>query len=75
MILKSEDFFSDSEAALNRVARFLGLTEFSLRSYPKHNRTTNLKMNADTRRNLTDFYRPHNERLYEFLGEDFDWDV
>ncbi len=31
-------------------------------------------MRRDTRRMLVDYFRPHNERLYELLGRDLGWD-
>ncbi len=31
------------------------------------------RMDEVTRRALADFYRPHNRRLFDFLGESFDW--
>jgi hypothetical protein len=30
-------------------------------------------MNSQTRRRPKGFYRPHNRRLYEYLGKDFGW--
>jgi hypothetical protein len=30
-------------------------------------------MNPITRRQLEEYFRPHNQRLYEYLGEDFGW--
>jgi hypothetical protein len=28
---------------------------------------------AATRERLTAYFRPHNERLWDYLGEDFSW--
>jgi hypothetical protein len=31
-------------------------------------------MEPATRRRLVDYFAPHNERLKQLLGRDFDWD-
>lgn len=32
------------------------------------------KMRVDTRARLIEYFRPHNQKLYDFLGTTFDWD-
>jgi hypothetical protein len=32
------------------------------------------KMNSDLRNELVEYFKPHNKRLYDFLGKSFDWD-
>ena len=31
-------------------------------------------MDPDLRKKLGEYFRPHNERLYELIGRKFDWD-
>ncbi len=31
-------------------------------------------MNQETREQLIKFYKPYNEKLYNLIGEKFDWD-
>jgi hypothetical protein len=31
-------------------------------------------MSAELGKKLSDYYRPHNEQLYQYLGRDFGWD-
>jgi hypothetical protein len=31
------------------------------------------ELSADTAAELREFFRPHNERLYELLGTDYGW--
>jgi hypothetical protein len=76
LILKSEDLYADPSGITNQTLRFLGLDEIELRTYPHRNRTTySLKMAPETREFLKEYYRPHNERLYEMLGRDMGWDA
>ena len=31
-------------------------------------------MNETTKQRLSDFYKPHNERLFELIGKKLEWD-
>jgi len=75
LILKSEDFFEQPLENLFRVQRFLGLSEHTPETDPKRkaNRGSYEPMNPETRRNLEEFFEPHNQRIYEYLGVDFGW--
>ena len=74
LVLRSEDFFERPMETLNQVLAFLGLTKWEPEEWE-----IVLKgeydggMNPQTRRRLKGFYRPHNERLYEYLGRDMGW--
>ena len=75
LILESEAMFADPDTALQRVARFIG-TDVS--GMPADLRARNVgKRGAGVDENvyaaLSDYFRPHNERLRELLGRDFSW--
>ncbi|OGW75585.1 MAG: hypothetical protein A2Z72_01385 [Omnitrophica bacterium RBG_13_46_9] len=75
LILNSEEFDADTEKVYYKVLEFLGLPLWRPRRFRKINvGKDNLKMEDSTRKRLTEYYRPHNERLYEWLGYRFDWD-
>ncbi len=74
LILKSEDFYSYPETTLRRVVEFLNLPGWDPKDYRKYNESKYPKMNATTRKYLIDYFLPHNQRLYEYLGMDFEWD-
>ena len=42
--------------------------------YKQYNATGKSRMSPETRQRLVEYFAPHNERLYELLGEDFGWD-
>ena len=77
LVLRSEDLFANPTGTLWRVHEFLDL--------PKHDIDTTAAliksnkgsyeqpMNPITRRQLEEYFEPHNQRLYEYLGEDFGW--
>ena len=74
LILKSEDFFADSSATLERVFRFLDLPNREIQDRRQYNKGSYPEMEPATRRWLLEYFAPHNERLYRLLGEDFAWD-
>jgi hypothetical protein len=78
LILKSEDFYANPAAVLKEVYTFLHLpvTELQLgkKEYKQLNNTRYSKMDQALREQLVEYFRPHNARLYEFLGTDFGWD-
>jgi len=75
LILRSEDLFADPDGVFQKVLEFLGLPEFHLESYGASNsgRYGREEMTERTREQLREFFEPHNQRLYRFLGRDFGW--
>ena len=79
LMLKSEDFYADPVNALEQTSKFLNLpkleTHEKQRKYRQHNYNTTPypKMNPDTRKRLIEYFEPHNERLYDLLGVNLDW--
>jgi hypothetical protein len=74
LVLRSEDLYADPANTLAQTLRFIGLEPIELGSYA-HRNISNYPDEIDlkTRAYLKDFYRPHNERLFEFLGRDLGW--
>jgi hypothetical protein len=73
LVLKSETFFAEPKAVLNQVLTFLGLSTWEPDRLPKYNMGTYRAMDRILRGRLTEFFRPHNERLYKHLGVDLGW--
>jgi len=73
LILKTEDFFDSPRTILERVFDFLGLENFEISNFKKFNQFKYPKMEEKTRKYLTEFFKPHNKKLYQFLGKDFGW--
>jgi hypothetical protein len=74
LILRSEDFFADPDAGLERSLRFLGLPTWQPRRFPRYNEATYAPMAAHLRPRLVDYFAPHNRRLEAFLGYSLNWD-
>ena len=73
LIMRSEDFTENYQAAFDEVSGFLGLDRHDLGLAEHHNRIPRSPMSERTRADLAAYYRPHNEALEEFLGRDFGW--
>jgi hypothetical protein len=73
-IIKSEDFFADSDNTMQAVFEFLGLESFSVfHAYKVHNKQRYC-VDESTYDWLRDYFKPYNEQLYELLEWDFGWD-
>jgi len=74
LVLKSEDFFNDPATTLEQVIEFLSLPNWKLSNeYKEYNRAHYPEMDAATRERLSDYFEPHNQRLYEYLGVNLGW--
>lgn len=85
-ILRSEDFYKDPSTIVRQTLEFIGapnadmLASKEFKQYRTAQKTGYLydqkppKMKPETRAYLVDYFKPHNARLYEFLGRDFGWD-
>ncbi|MDM8522378.1 sulfotransferase [Desulfococcaceae bacterium HSG8] len=75
LILGSEDFFRNPEDALLRVVSFLDLPHWNPdpKIFRRYNVNRYSDMDEKVKKYLTDYFAPHNERLYRYLGADFGW--
>jgi hypothetical protein len=74
LFLKAEELFSEPARSLQSVYRFLGLPEHGHESLEGRNSAEYDPLPPETRAWLADYFRPHNERLYELVGVDFGWE-
>lgn len=74
LIIKSEDLYANSAAVVQQIFQFLGLPEHQLKSYPKHlPGKYKSKPSDEIRQTLSEYFKPHNEQLEDFLGVQFNW--
>jgi hypothetical protein len=74
LILRSEDLFDDAGGTLKILLDFLGLPHWTPKtpaSIP--NKREYADLSPAIRQRLDEYFRPHNLRLYEYLGVDFGW--
>lgn len=73
LILKSEDLFDNPSRNFDSVTDFLQLPKWQLKEYRKYHVGHYTKMGATIRKQLLDFFEPHNQRLFDYLKMDFGW--
>ena len=76
LVLQSEPFYADPGPYFKEVVQFIGLQPWEPKAYKVFNAGGGYgKMSDGLRSRLLDFYRPHNERLFEQIGKRFEgWD-
>ena len=73
LILKSEDLFSDTTNVLERMLGFLEIPHWAPETYSIPNKREYPGVSPLIWQRLDEYYKPHNQRLYEYLGEDLGW--
>jgi hypothetical protein len=69
----SEAFFKDPQAVYDQLIDFLGLEKKEKVDFKKLNEGSLEKMSPATRTMLSEFYKPHNKKLFEIIGTSYDW--
>ncbi|QTA90752.1 sulfotransferase domain-containing protein [Desulfonema magnum] len=77
LILSTEDFFRNPRKTLLKVTAFLELPDWhpDPKMFKKYNSSHYSDMKPETRKYLADYFAPHNEKLYRYLGMDFKWET
>ena len=75
LILKSEELFSNPAAALPAIFEFVGVRpNYTVADLAARNVSENKDtVPAEVYVYLKDFFRPHNQALYDLIGRDFGW--
>lgn len=74
LVLDSDHLFSEPQKTAAETFAFLGLEDRKIEVPPPQNTGDgHHQVPRPARRLLERFYRPHNRRLYDYLGRDFGW--
>jgi Sulfotransferase domain len=73
-ILTLEELASDPQGTLDRVHEFLGLPSHRYEDLEPLHTATYGAITPEVRSWLTEYFRPHNQRLYELVGRDLGWE-
>ncbi len=74
LIIKSEDFFTETDTTVNQVFQFLGVQPYQLQAYANKSKGSYPPISQSIRQTLNDYFRPFNQQLEEYLDRKFDWD-
>jgi hypothetical protein len=72
--LTMEEIADNQQQAMDGVHRFLQLPPHRYDDLRPLHTATYDAITPEARAQLTEYFRPHNERLYELLGVDFGWE-
>ncbi len=81
LVIGAEKFFSETAPVLQRVCAFLELPAWAgdaaVKRWvaQKYSYRRYAEMDESVRQKLTGYYRPHNERLYRLVDENFGWET
>jgi hypothetical protein len=73
LVLPSEELFARPAETVARVVAFLGLPPASVNVSRRFAAGRYEPASEAIRGRLAEFFRPHNERLYDLLGQDLGW--
>lgn len=76
LITDSRSLKDNSVAVMNEITRFLELQEYDWHGEdlaPHHVGQYKSQIPDETKAFLRDFYKPHNEKSYQLLAQDFHW--
>tara|TARA_B110000014_G_scaffold251957_1_gene229761 strand:- start:246 stop:1127 length:882 start_codon:yes stop_codon:yes gene_type:complete len=78
MHFSTEDLDQNYDEIMNSLFVFFNLSKIKLKKEDRKNigigKGKYPSMNEKTRDFLIDYYKPHNEKLYNLIGRKFDWD-
>ena len=72
--LSTEDLNSEPITSLKSVFEYLKLPDYKIKKPQRQKQKKYEPMKPQTRKLLIEFFKPHNERLFKFIGKKFDWD-
>jgi hypothetical protein len=75
LVLSTEELNNQPDTSLKKVTSFLGVSAFPFDTKERHLQSPKYSdMNPQVRRNLVEYFRPHNQKFYSLVGRSFDWD-
>ena len=72
-IICMEDMEKDPQNELLKIFQFLKIPKYKIKNPQKQKMVKYVKMDANTRRKLLDYYKPYNEKLFNIIQKKFEW--
>ena len=73
LVISSEEYFADTQEQYLRTLRFIGVEEIQLSKYHKANTGEYDLIDDVIKDQLSEYFRPHNQELYELINRDLGW--
>jgi len=74
LIFSAEKLRNDTRKIFSKIYKFIDLPDWDPKIQLKSNERNYPEMNPDTRQKLIEYFKPHNQKLYNFLNRKFEWD-
>jgi len=75
LFIQSETFRKDIQLTFDTVFEFLNIKPWKVKKYQKYqDAIKNKTMYENTKNQLYDYFKPHNQKLYTLINQRFDWD-
>jgi len=74
LVLKSENMFENTADTFKEVGEFIGVYLEIENQSTIYNSGSYSKLDSDLRKRLYEFFEPYNQLLYNYTGENFNWD-
>jgi len=72
-IISTEELSTNAEITMNSVYDFLELPKHKIMKSKKMKSMKYPKMEQKTKEIISEFYKPHNKKLFELIGKEFNW--
>lgn len=74
MVINADNFFKNTDAVYREVLKFLDVEYVELPKYEKYDQGNRYeKMSDNARKLVSEFYEPHNQALFDLIGEEYIW--
>lgn len=75
LVINSEEFYANPQPHFVKAIEFLNLDAWEPKTFKVFNSGGGYeKIDDNLRKRLVDYFKPHNERLYQMLGVQYEWD-
>ncbi len=74
LVLKSEEMYENPAATMKQVFEFLAVPNYQLSEYKNYFYGSYSRQEEEIRNSLSELLKPHNQRLEDYLGMQFNWE-
>jgi hypothetical protein len=72
-VFSSEEMFSEPQSTYNKLVNFLGLEAYKVDEFKKYRSNDYPDVDPEIIKELTEFYRLANQKLFTLVGREFNW--
>jgi len=73
LVISTEDLGSNSNEIFHKIFRFLEIPDYKIDNKKRYEKGQYSKLDDKLREKLIEFYKPMNEKLFNLIGERYNW--